>query len=39
LNLCCATELVAPQYDIAAAAPEECDAPAATGMMPSGGCL
>jgi hypothetical protein len=29
-------ELVAAQFDTAAAAAEECDAPAATGVMPTG---
>jgi vancomycin aglycone glucosyltransferase len=32
-----AAELVAAQFDTVAAAAEECDAPVATGVMPTGG--
>jgi vancomycin aglycone glucosyltransferase len=32
-----AAELVAAQFDTVAAAAKECDAPAATGVMPTGG--
>jgi vancomycin aglycone glucosyltransferase len=33
----CAAELVAAQFGSVAAAAEECDAPVATGVMPTGG--
>jgi vancomycin aglycone glucosyltransferase len=32
-----AAELVAAQFDTVAAAAEDCDAPVATGVMPTGG--
>jgi hypothetical protein len=32
-----AAELVGAQFDTVAAAAEECDAPVATGAMPTGG--
>lgn len=33
----CAAELVAAHFDTVDAAAEECDAPVATGVMPTGG--